>query len=123
MAAVQHHDAAFGNFFSQSHTDLLHLSRLAAPNKACWALERVLLDKLVKVVRQGVVDGCFNVAVKAQMTAIFSGIGALISALMSALVGCVVGAMLDVVAQNLIVPARKGLFAAEMRKHLIFAQP
>jgi hypothetical protein len=68
-------------------------------------------EQTFEVVRQGVVDGGFHVAVKAQqpLVAIFA-LG-------------VMRAVFDVVAQHLLVPSRERLLAAEMPQYIVQPQP
>ena len=101
-----HHLAGHG------HAHLLHFCRLGAAHKSHRAGQRVLAQQAVQVVGQGVVDGGFHVAVKAQ-----HAVGAAIGQ------GRVFGAVGNVVGQHLGVPQRKGAFVCQVFMHSFGAGP
>ena len=94
MGAVEHHDAAFDDLVGQVGASLAHFGRVRTADESDGAFEGFALEQAVEFVRQAVVDGGFDVAVKAE----------------HALAAFVVGAVLDVVLQDLRVPAGKGFF-------------
>ena len=94
MGAVEHHDAAFDDLMRQVGAGLAHFCRVGAPDEGDGAFEGFALEQAVEFVRQAVVNRGFDVAVKAEY----------------ALALFVVGAVVNVVLQDLRVPACKGFF-------------
>ena len=101
----------------QSHADLFDLDRLQPANEGGGAFQGLAFEQGVHDVGQGVVDGGFDVAVEAEV-ALHGGCVVAFVVTFN-----VVGAVLDVVAQHLVVPLGEGFFAAEVGHHLVLAGP